>query len=197
MRMRLLGTIALSTLLATGLAACGDDDGGGGGGGEALELEDVPAGDGGRDDDDSDDADDTTTTTAGDETADTSGDDDGPLFGDLGGEDCDLLLEATTALGEAFSGGGSDVDFGEIATAYAEIAANAPGEIAADAAILAEAFGQFATAMEGVDLNDPSTFQDPEVAQRIAEASQIFSDPAFNEANTNFTTFLTTECTGG
>ena len=190
--MRLLGTIALSALLATGLAACGDDDDGGGG--EALELEEVPAGDGG-DDADDDESDDTTTTTEGDDSGDDEGDDDGPLFGELG-EDCELLLEATTALGEAFSGTGSDIDFDVIAQAYAEFAANAPEAVAGDAAILAEAFGQFAEALDGVDLNDPSSFQDPEIAARLTEAAQLFSDPAFIEANTNFTTFLTTECSG-
>jgi hypothetical protein len=190
--MRGLGTLTLSLLLATGLVACGDD---GDGGGDALELEEVE-GAGDNDDDEGDDESDETTTTEGEES-DDEGDDGGDVdFGDLASEDCDFLFEALTSFGTAFTGEG-DIDFQQIADAYSDFADVAPDDIADDVRTVADAFDEFAGAVGDIDLSDPNAFSDPEVAQRIADASQAFNTPEFNDANTAVTEFLATECTPG
>ena len=115
-------------------------------------------------------------------------------LGDNLSEGCQTLTEALTGFGDVFTGG--DIDVQEIAEAMATIADNAPEEIAPEMAIIAEAYTSLAVALEGVDINDPSTFQDPEIAARLQEASQIFSTPEFTDAITAMSEFLATECSG-
>lgn len=166
MRMRRFGALALSALLVTGLAACGDDDGG-----DGDALEDVG----------SDGGDDTTTTEGDDE----------PDLGDLGlAGECEVFAEAALAFGAAFGGDDSEANFGDLADAMEAFADDAPDEIADDLSILADAYRDFDEALGDLDLSDPEAFSDP----RFAEAGAVFSDPAVVEASENVTAFTEANC---
>lgn len=168
MRMRRLGALAFSALLAAGLAACGDDDGG-----DGDALEDVDATDEG----------------------DGGGDDEEPDLGELGLEgECEVFAEAALAFSGAFGGGDSDADFGTLADAMQAFADDAPDEIADDLEVLADAYREFDDALGDVDLSDPNAFTDPEVQAALAEAGEVFNDPEVVEANENVTAFTEANC---
>lgn len=171
---RMAGLALASVLAFGGLAACGDD-----GGDDDVALEDVEGED--------------TGSGSGSGTEDTSETtiDLGDIEG-LSGE-CEVFAEAAAAFGAAFSGGESS-DFGDLADAMAEFADEAPEEIRGDIEVLAEAYATFAEEFGDLDFSDPESFNDPEVAQRLAEAGEIFNSPEVAEANENLTAFTEENC---
>lgn len=138
----------------------------------------VGAGCGGGDDEasgDTDDitiettTDDTTTdeTTTDDETTDGDGSDD---FDFASGE-CRDLVEASTQLSQAFGAAGQDGDLGDVSDLFQEFAENAPEEIRADFATLAEAYESYAEVFADVDLDSGET---PD-AETLAELQQALA----------------------
>lgn len=165
---RRFGALAMAGVLAAGLAACGDDDGGG----DAVGLEDVEGGEDSTD----------TTVDLGD-------------VGDIAGlsAECQVLVQAGIAFASAFGGTG-DEDFGDLAEAMEEFAGDAPEEIRDDVTILARAYAEFAERLGDVDFSDPEAFNDPELVQRMSEASAIFEEPEVAEASANVEAFSTANC---
>lgn len=167
---RRLAGLALASVLALGLAACGGDDGDDG----DVALEDVEGGDSSSDDESSE-----TTIDLGD------------LEG-LSGE-CEVFAEAAAAFGAAFSGEGA-ADFGDLADAMDEFADEAPDEIEDDLRVLAEAYRGFDEEFGDLDFSDPESFSDPEVAARLAEAGEVFNSAEVTEANENLSAFTEANC---
>jgi hypothetical protein len=174
---RALGLVAV-VVLGLGAAACGGDD--------------------------SDDAAPTT-------EADVADDGDG---GDGGGDDmvdvdevpglsgdCEELvsayLEASSGLGSVMSGTG-DTDFSEVAAYFSEVADELPDEISDDFEIFAQAYAEFAQALEdaGIDLSDMSE-ADPAAMQALAPALEAFDDPAVQEASNNISAWMEANCGQG
>jgi len=175
---RRIGTLLLAALLTTGgLAACGDDGDDNG----DVALEDID--DNGSNDDSSDDSDDSS-----DDDSDDSSDIPGGIFGS---EECQELFTGLSGLGAAF-GSGDDVDFGDFASLFEEMADNAP-EIADDLGLLADAYREFAEALDGADLSDPGVLTSPE----FAEASEAFAGEEFTEASSRISAFMEETCGTG
>ncbi|MFO7571902.1 MAG: hypothetical protein R6W48_04785 [Gaiellaceae bacterium] len=130
----------------------------------------VGAGCGGGDDEASGDADTILTeTTTDDSTTDTSGtDDDVPDF--VSG-DCQELVAAYVAIGQAFgsTSGGSDID--EQAEIFQRFADRVPEEIRADMQTLASAYSQYADVLADAGL-EPGEIPSAAQAQQLQDALQ-------------------------
>ena len=151
--------MALLAALALVMAACGDDDESAGGDDQAATDDGGGAADGGAGPDEAEDA------------AENAAED---VIGSELGEECSFLGEfAGTGLEEAFDPaelfGGENVGeaFSALSDQFDEVASRAPEEIRDSFETLADGMSEFAEAIEGVDLTDPS--------QRDQEALEAFS----------------------
>jgi hypothetical protein len=186
MRMRRTAALALCGLLFSGaLAACGGDDDDSGDVG-LEEVTDDAGGDQAPDD------------TADEADQDDGSDDEPTTIDDIPGlsEECQVFVEAASAFSTAFTGGG-DSDLDDVADQLDEFADDAPDAISDDVQVLADAYRQFADVVGDLDLTDPDTFTDPETAQRLEEAGQIFDDPQVTEASNNLEAFADANCANG
>lgn len=139
------------------------------------------------------DGDDSSATTV-DSGGDSNGSDDTtggiPNFGDA---DCQALIDASLGFAAAFGGQGdsTEIDFGQFADAFAAFADEAPDELQDDINLLADAYRDLDDSLGGpVDFSDPETLQNPEVQA----AFESFSDPQFQEATENISTFASENC---
>ena len=175
--MRMLTRFALALVLASGLAACGDDDDS-----ASDATEDTSSDDSGSDD-------------SGDSGDSDSGGDSGG--GGFAGEGCAEFAAAFADAGAALGGTGSG-DLGEVAAFFEEAAEEAPDEVADALQVYAEAYGEFAAALEeaGFDPNDPNAISDPEAAAVFAEAGEAFSSEEFTEASETIAQFTNNNCEG-
>ena len=184
MRMRRTASLFLALALTTGLAACGDDDDSAG---DALEEVEGGGGSGGSDE--------STDDTAGGEV---DGDDSGNAEG-FAGEGCAEFAQAfSEASAAAFGGGGGGGDIAELAGFFDDAAENAPDEVADALRVFADAYGEFAEALDeaGIDLSDPSAFQDPEAVAVLTEAGESLSSPEVTEAQATVDAFVENNCEG-
>ena len=188
MRMPRSAALALALVLTTGLAACGDDDDAG------DAPEDVA--------DDDSSSDDSSRRRLGRQ-----------LRRQLGRgrrrqrprrrvrrrglqEFVEAFAEAGIAAGGAFTGEGN---IGDVAEFFEEAADDAPDEIADALRVFADAYAEFAEVVEesGIDFEDPTTFQDPDVAAAFSEASESFSSEEFLEASEQLEEFTSNNCETG
>ena len=119
----------------------------------------------------------------GDSDADAGGDgDDGGGDSSAGflTEDCDFILDSITSGPTNFD---PDADVEETVNFFNELAEGAPDEISSDLSTFAEFF---AIAAGAFDPDDPSAIDQ--------EALEALSDPAFEEAANNITTFFNENC---
>jgi hypothetical protein len=174
--MRRITGIAMATLVALTLAACGGDD-----------------------DASSDDTTTTTTTTEGsDDGATDDGGDDGSTDGLAAGlidEDCQFLLAGAflNPLVDAQSGAGGDLE--ESSARLEAIADEAPEEIQDAMAALTEGYAEFAEMLKDVDLSDAQSLADPDVQEAFQELGSVF-DEEYQEAGETVSTYVAENCTG-
>jgi hypothetical protein len=147
----------------------------------ALSLGLVAAGCGGGDDEASDEPDTVVTDTETDETTDETTDttDDGTdtdVSGfDFSSEECQQLVEAGSAFGQAFGSATSGADLSDEAEAFQEFADNAPEEIREDMQTLAAAYDEIIAALADIDIEPgttPSAEQIAELTQALASIDQ-------------------------
>lgn len=118
-------------------------------------------------------------------------------IGDLGqlSDECRVFAEAAIAFGTALgTGGGEELDdFADAMSAFAE---SGPSEIRGDLRVLAEGYRAYVEILGDIDVDfsDPNAFADPEVQARFAEATEIFEDPRFAEAQANVDAFTEANC---
>jgi hypothetical protein len=178
MRMRRTASLLLALGLTTGLAACGDDDS------DDVGLEEVEGG--GSDESTEDTAD-----------ADVDGEDSDIAEGFVG-EGCAEFSQAFANAAASFTGAGGTQDLDELANFFDEAADNAPDDVADALRVFGEAYGEFANALEeaGIDLSDPSAFQDPEAIAVLTEAGEALSSPEVTEAQETIDAFVANNCEG-
>jgi hypothetical protein len=174
--MRLL-TIAVVILLALAGASCGGDD-------EESSDEDTITFETTTDDTTTDETTDETTTD--DETTDDSGD-------SLASEDCQDLISASAALGQAFGGAQSGEDLSESSEAFTEFAENAPDEIRSDLELMAETYAAYVDALEDIGL-DPGETPSADQAVEFQQALASIDLEEFSAASQRFTTWAGANC---
>jgi len=173
--MRLL-TIAVVMVLALAGASCGGDDEESSGDEDTITLETT--------------TDDTTTdetTTDAETTDDTDG------SGSLASEECQDLISASTALGQAFSGVQTGDDLSESSEAFTEFAESAPDEIRDDLRIMADTYAAYVEALEDIGLSageTPSAEQAAEFQQALASIDL----EEYSAATQRFTTWAASNC---
>ena len=148
-----------------------------------------------------DDSDDAAPTTEADAADDGGGGGDDMVDVDevpgLSGECEDLVaayLEASSGLGSVMSGTG-DTDFSEVAAYFSEVADELPDEVSDDFEIFAQAYAEFAQALEDadIDLSDMSS-ADPATLEALTPALEAFDDPAVTEASQNISDWMDANC---
>jgi hypothetical protein len=135
---------------------------------------------------------DTTTedTTTEDTETDTGG------SGSLASGDCAELIGASAALSEAFGAAGTSGDLGDAGTAFDSLADRVPDEIRDDFQVLADAYSEYADAIQDIGLEAGETPS----AEQIGELTQALSaidTQGVSEASTNISTWASANCPSG
>ena len=164
-----------------------------------LALAVVGAGCGGGDDEASGDTD-TVVTETTDETTDGRHDDheetttgDETVGDSFASEGCQDLMQASAALGAAFSSTGSGDDLDESSEAFSEFADEAPEEIREDLQTLAAGYAEYVEAFADLDIN-PGETPSAEQAAQIQQAFANIDLEEFNAASTRFSTWAAANC---
>ncbi len=159
-----------------------------------LALAFAGAGCGGDDDDES--AGDTTaitdtleTETDETDTTDTTDTDSGALASG----DCEELITASQALGEALSGANTGPELEEAADRIRDFAEEVPEEISDDVEVLADVFEQYVAVFGDLDLQE-GEIPSAEQAQELASALATIDQEAVTEASTNITAWSQENC---
>lgn len=173
---RALGLVAV-VVLGLGAAACGGDDTG-----DAAPTTEADA------------ADDGGSADGGDDMVDV---DEVPGLSGECEEMVAAYLEASSGLGSIMSGTG-DTDFSEVAAYFSEVADELPDEISGDFEVFAQAYSEFAQALEDadIDLSDMSS-ADPAALEALTPALEAFNDPAVTEASENISDWMDANCAQG
>jgi hypothetical protein len=144
--------------------------------------------------------DDATTTTTTTKASDDGGDSGGSTGSDTAAgfldEDCQFLLSGAFLNPIAATSSGTDPNFADASERLDAIADDAPDEIKDALTTLAEGFDRIAEVFKDVDLSDPSSFQDPKVASKLAELQDI-ADSDYQAAATEVSTWINENCTPG
>ena len=107
----------------------------------------------------------------------------------------DLSVQFGKALGAA-GADGSNTDLEKTAKAYEEFAKQVPEEIRGSFMTLAEAFGQYAKALQGVDFSSGKT-PDAATIAKLAKAAQALDNESLSAANTKITAWVNKNCKAG
>jgi hypothetical protein len=107
----------------------------------------------------------------------------------------DLSVQFSKALGAGATGNGQ-TDLNKTAEAYKEFAKQVPAEIRGSFMTLADAFGQYAKALQGVDLSSGKT-PDAATIAKLAKAAQALDNESLSAANTKITAWVNTNCKAG
>jgi hypothetical protein len=170
---------ALLIACALFLAACGDDSGS-----------------------DSENAGTEQTDDGGDSQDAGDSDGDGPqsdLDGYFTGECADAVgafNDAIASAGTAITGGPDDATLEDTAAQLEAVADAAPDEISDDFGVLADAYAEFAQVLAdaGIDLEDPSSFQDPDAVAALQSVGDIFGGEELEQASTEIEAWFTENC---
>jgi len=112
-------------------------------------------------------------------------------------EDCRFLLAGAflNPLAGITPGAGGSPDFEESAQRLEAIADEAPEEIRDAMTVISDRFAQLADVLEGVDLEDPQAFADPEMQAAFAELEDVFDDE-FEAAGEAVNAYVEANCSG-
>jgi hypothetical protein len=168
--MRLL-TIAVVILLAFAGASCGGDD-------EESSDEDTITLE-------------TTNETTDDETTTDETTDDSD--GSLASEECQELIGASSALGQAFSGVQAGDDLEESSEAFSEFASEAPEEIRDDLETMAAGYAAYVDAIEEAGI-EPGETPSAEDAVALQQALASIDIAEFTAASQRFSTWASANC---
>lgn len=171
--MRRITALAMATLLALAAGACGSD-------GDST-TSDTQASTGGG-------------STTGDDGSSSDGSNASVPAG-LVDEDCQFLLAGAFLNPLAAATPGSESDVGDSAAQLEAIAAEAPEEIQDAMATISDAYAQMADALKDVDLQDPQSYTDPEVAAALEDLSSVF-DEDYEQASQTVSDYVTDNCSG-
>lgn len=112
--------------------------------------------------------------------------------------DCRRYAAAFSEMSTTGAAGNAD-QIQEIADSFTRAADEVPNDMSEDFRTVGAAFGQFADALNEVDLdaNDPEALAEmtEEDMAKLQAGSQAMDDPAVQQAATNVTTFLEENCT--
>jgi len=108
----------------------------------------------------------------------------------------DLSVEFGKALGAAGATGNGQTDLKKTAEAYKAFAAQVPEEIRGSFQTLAEAFGQYAQALKGVDLASGKT-PDAATIAKLAHAAKALDNESLSAANTKIEAWVKKNCNQG
>ncbi len=167
-----------------------------------LALAFAGAGCGGGDDDES--AGDTTTitdsigtdettdeTTTEDETTTDDGTD--TDLGDFASEDCEELVAASSAIGEALSGANTPDEVEAASERFQQFADEVPEEIQDDVQVLADVYEEYIAVIADIDLEGGET-PTVEQIQELTAALATIDQQAVTEASTNLSTWAQENC---
>jgi len=168
-------TIVVVVLLALAGASCG------GGDDEASDTDTVVT---------ETTTDETTTDETTEET--TTDDTDTEVGGFLAGE-CRELIDASQALGQAFSAAGSEADLEESTEAFEAFANEAPEEVRADLQIMAEVFREYVDAIRDSGIEEGET-PSQEQALALQQALASIDLEEFTAASTRFNAWAADNC---
>lgn len=136
-------------------------------------------------------------TTAAEETTEASSDDtetsasDDVDLGDLSGE-CLELASIGAKFSEAFeSTGSASGDLSATADLFDELIEAAPDEIKDDLEVMSEGLAEYAEALDGINLTQPSA----EDIAKLQEVTQSFDTTEFQEASQNIEAWVSANCT--
>jgi hypothetical protein len=169
----------------------------------ALALGLAATGCGGGDDEASDEPDTTLTetetdatsdeTTTDEETTTDDGTDTDADIPDFASEDCQELVNASSAIGEALSGANTPDEVQEASDRFHEFAEQVPEEIQDDVQVLADVYDRYITVIADIDLQAGETPTAEQIGQLTA-ALQDIDQQAVTEASTNLSTWATENC---
>jgi hypothetical protein len=109
----------------------------------------------------------------------------------------DLSVQFGKALSAAGASGNGQTDMNKTAEAYKAFAAQVPEEIRPAFMTLADAFGQYAKALQGIDLSSGKT-PDAATIAKLAKAAQSLNSKDLSAADAKITTWVAKNCkTGG
>jgi hypothetical protein len=170
-------TILVVLVLALGGAACGGDDEASGDT-DTVRLE-------------------TTDDTTTDETTTDEATDDETTTGEVGdsleSEECQELISASTALGEAFSAAGNGGDLEESSAGFSEYADQAPEEIRGDLQIMAQAYADYIDAINEIGI-EPGEPPSADQLQEFRQALASISTAEVSAVSQRFTTWAAANC---
>jgi hypothetical protein len=132
-------------------------------------------------------------TTTDETTTDETTTDDLDDGSGLASGDCRELVDASSALGQAFAAPGSDVDESE---AFDELADRVPDEIRDDYEVLADAYRSYADALQDIDIGAGET-PSAEALQALQQALASVDQQAVTQATQNISTWVTANCPTG
>jgi hypothetical protein len=124
--------------------------------------------------------------TSTDETTDTD-------LGDFASGDCQDLVNASSAIGEALSGANSPDEVQAASDRFHEFAENVPEEIQDDVQVLADVYDKYIAVIADIDLQPGETPSAEQIGQLTA-ALQDIDQQAVTEASTNLSTWATENC---
>jgi hypothetical protein len=109
----------------------------------------------------------------------------------------DLSVRFGKALSAAGASGNGQTDMNKTAEAYKAFAAQVPEEIRPAFMTLADAFAQYAKALQGIDLSSGKT-PDAATIAKLAKAAQSLNSKDLSAADAKITTWVAKNCkTGG
>lgn len=130
------------------------------------------------------------TTTDEETTTDDGTDTDIP---DFASGDCQELVNASSAIGEALSGANTPDEVEEASDRFHEFAEQVPEEIQDDVQVLAEVYDKYISVIADIDLQAGETPTAEQIGQLTA-ALQDIDQQAVTEASTNLSTWAQENC---
>lgn len=108
-------------------------------------------------------------------------------------EDCQFLLSGAFLNPAAAFVPGADVDFGESADRFDELADAAPSELEDDLDVIANRFERMGEVVKDLDMSDPMTYQSEKGKAALAQLDSIFDDE-YEAATAALSTYVDENC---
>jgi 7-keto-8-aminopelargonate synthetase-like enzyme len=135
----------------------------------------------------------TATTSGGSSGGTASG---SPDLSGLVPEECQFLLAGAFLNPLAFTQPGASTDLSAEAEQLDAIAAKAPAEIRDAMKTIQQGFAKLAETLKDVDLTDPQSYADPDVAAKLQELDSVFNDADYDAASQKVSDYVDQNCSG-